>query len=198
MTLNDITSCMQAYKNIITNGSTLVSYYKQGYYFDYTKPTDIVNSTHIHAYAGITPQKKLVFFLIPSEYDVQGTQHVETHVAQCNIISVVTGGTILPDAVAQAMCDRWKDNYTTWIPSQVAGAPIGMFLAFAIPVEDFVASTVRVHLALKLDSTAVTGMVADVVVANQNGTAVYYYDFATTVPPLPSTLVNSYYLLSLV
>lgn len=197
MTLTYVTDCMKAYNDIINDSHALVDYFSQGTYFEYTKPLDIVNSTHIHAYAGINNDKKLAFFMIPSEYDTEATPHVETHVAECELLHLYMGGNILPDVVAQEMCERWDENYETWIPEQVEFSAIGMFLAFKIPVEDFQEAVVRVNLALKMHPTALTSMVADVVVSNFDGTDVYNYDFAGTVPPYPASL-NNYYLLSLI
>jgi hypothetical protein len=198
MTLSDITASMKRYNDIITDGYVLVDFFSQGTYFEYAKPDNMENSSDIHAYPGITEDKKLVFYVIPSEYDVESTPHIETHVKECYLIHLLEGGHPLPDNVAQEMCNCWDNNYQTWIPDEVKQSKTGMFKAFIIPADDFISPVVRVNLALKMKAAAATDMVADVVVTNFEGTNVYNYDFADTVPPIPADQTNNFYLLSLV
>ncbi|KOS07830.1 hypothetical protein AM493_18545 [Flavobacterium akiainvivens] len=197
MTLTEITTAMKAYNNIINDGNALVELYKQGSYFDYMK-SHLHTSDNVHAYPGINDKGELIFFVIPSHYDTSSTTDITNYIAVCPIQHwLLGGGNVLPVLVAQEMCERWINDYETWIPAQVPTTN-GMFLAFKIPAEDFETSTVRVNLALKKRAAATTGLAADVVVTNMNDTEVYSYDFAHTVPPMPQTLTNSYYLLSLV
>lgn len=190
---------MQAYNAIIGNSTDLADLFSQGTFFHYTKP-DLSGSSDVHAYPGITKKKELVFFLIPSEFDVEDTKDIASHIETCYIQKLPphVGGNILPVDLAHEMCERWRIHYDTWIADQVALSPNGMFTAYSIPAEDFDSPTVRVTLALRLSASALDVMEADVVVTNHDGTAVYNYDYATTVPPLPATLAPSFYLLSLV
>jgi hypothetical protein len=198
MNLTEITTCMKAYNDIIGSGTDLVELYKQGSYFEYTRQ-NLSGSSHVHAYPGIDPDGKLVFFVIPSAHDVPGTHNPAAHTQVCDIQQLLLGShQHLPNHKAKKMCEDWLENFESWIPDEVAMSTFGMFQCFAIPSEDFSESVTLVNLALKTDEDVATGYRGDVVVTNITSTAVYFDDFAKTVPPYPATLTNSYYLLTLV
>lgn len=200
MELKEITAAMKAYNAILNDTDSLIGAFKQGSYFEYTLYTTMATSTHVHAYPGIDENGKLLFFMIPSEFDNAGTDHIETYVQPCYMMQVpLGGGNRIPNFEAQAMCNRWLDEFQTWIPDEVTHTEHGLFQAFQIPFEDFEVSGTWVNLALRLDPLATTGRKADVVVTNLTETDVYNDDYAQSVPPFgPSALQSSFYLLSLV
>ena len=178
----------------------LVEYLSQGNSFIYNLPAYAVSSPNIHAYPAIH-NSKLVFLLIPSQYDNElYAKQISKYVVVCPVGYLVEGGygsDRIPAGVAKARMTCWDENYTAWVPKQAASTD-GIFMAFSISNEDFEVDNVIINLALKANGEEAVPFTADLVVTNREASKVYYDDFVTAVPPYgASAASNSFYLLSL-
>lgn len=198
MDSNTIKASIANWTAIYNNSAQLISYLGQGDCFMYDHITYSLPSTHIHAYPGIY-QGKLYFFLIPATYDnATYSATIAQYTTVCPTEFVVGGAADrVTSAVAKQRIAAWEKNYKTWVPQQVASS-IGIFKVFVIPTQDFEAQSSQLSLALKVNSAAVGGFEADLIVTNPIGTQLVYDDFVKPVPPYGTSVYaqSRFYLLT--
>ena len=204
MNRSEIIDSLSNWQAILNNNQDLIDVLGQGNSFIFELPNYISSSQYIHAYPGIYDDK-LIFLLIPSEYDNSTyNANFDSYVTVCEIkdsasapiSSVVSTATVnrITATEAQGRMDKWDDIYDTWIPQQTATTD-GIFQAFAIPLESFEVAESAVNLGL--DSKSGITYTAELIVTNKTSTDVYYDNFARPVPPYsPSISQESFYLLS--
>lgn len=149
----------------------------------------------LHLYPGIY-KGKLYVFVIPAEYDKEeylGSFYKYT--VSCEVNYNLQSNQI-PEGVAKARMDRWKNQYKTWIPQQVSSA-VGMFQVFTLEPADFELKKSIVNMGL-LSPKHESLDRADLIVTNIDGDTVIYDDAAGVVPPYgPSAAATNFYLLNL-
>lgn len=176
----------------------IVSLFEQGNAFRYVIPTNIKQEAVLHVYPGITEDSKLLFYVIPAEYDTPAhAADYQNYTKACPIESGLGGGNEISDLVAKARIQNWKDNYPTWIPAQNATIN-GVFLAFAIDAIDFKVKNTYVTLGLIANGEQVVPFNADLIVSNIETADIVYADMSQPVPPFgASAAATSFYLLTL-
>lgn len=200
--IEDITDSINNYLNIITDPELLITKFGQGncYAFD---PSLLPSTTlYVHAYPGIF-ENRLYFFMIPAEFDNKDSKLDGSLAANTQVHLLVDSGTVItthriPDFVAQARINNWKDYHNEWIPQQVA-SEYGMFEAFEISIQDFETIDDLVFLGLEEGKESPGGFDSDLIIANPDKTSavVVFDDYVKPVPPYSSSAQQeSFYLLS--
>jgi hypothetical protein len=195
-TERELKEAIENYQNILNDSVALTTLFSQGHWFNYTKEHFEHHSSHVHAYPGMLGGH-LVFLMIPSAYDHEGTKNIQDYVQLCPILTGERSNRI-SSKTALARINRWKDNYPTWIESQVT-TEYGMFQAFDIDHQDFEEEIVSISLGLKSEvSGAFTFDRADLIVENDSPNALVFDDFARPVPPFGAVAsANNFYLLTI-
>lgn len=188
MTRTEIIAALSNWKAIALDDKALTDYLSQGNSFIFQYPSYVSVSDFIHAYPAIH-ENELYFLMIPSEFDKQAyDSDFDQYVTPCKLISrssvpestliTRTGNNRITSIAAQLRTDAWDNNYTTWIPQQLATTH-GIFMSFAIPIDSFEATEIQLNLGLRLNAT-----IADLVLITQPEKDLFYYDnFAKPVPP---------------
>ena len=201
MTNPEIISSINKWNSLVLSNDpkaadAMVSAFQQGgNCFSYTLDEYSQKCELLHLYPGIY-KNELYFFVIPADYDKEEYKDVlYKYTTPCKVYFNL-GSNQIPDTVAKARIDRWKENYKSWIPTQ-AKSPVGMFQAFVLEVGDFELKETLVTMGLLSDKTYNLDR-ADLIVTNQDDDLVLYDDAASVVPPYgPSALTTDFYLLSL-
>lgn len=178
------------------NSESLIEQLDQGNYFMFEFPSYPKVSPSIHAYPGVY-EGKFYFFLIPSEYDKEEySAEIDLYTTVCEVKRLLGGEEDrITEAEAKRRINAWKKNYKTWVPKQVE-SPIGIFMAFSIPSQDFECLNAQVNFGLKVSPESPGGYQVDLVITNNMGKEIYYDDFVTSVPPFSATILpQNFYLL---
>ena len=201
MTNSDIITSINKWNSLVLSkdpkaANTMVSLFQQGgNCFAYTLNQYSKECELLHLYPGIY-KNELYFFVIPAEYDREEYKDdFSKYTTPCKVYFNL-GSNQIPDTVAKARIDRWKDTYKSWIPAQAKSA-VGMFQAFTLEVGDFELKETIVTMGLLSDKSYALDT-ADLIVTNMDDSLVLYDDAAKVVPPYgPTALTTDFYLLSL-
>jgi len=194
--LDTVVKSIQNWNAIKNDKNKLLYYLKEGDHFSLSH-IDIGTSLDIHAYCGIL-NDKLVFFLIPSEFDnkSQMPDTIVEYITTCPIHPRNDNDVPheIPEKEAKKRMLNWKKDLTEWVPKQI-NTTDGIFQAFAIPSDDINNFGEPIaNFALK-DSSNPTGYTADLVIIDTTEKGNIYYDTVRPVPPFPP--VSDFFLLAL-
>jgi len=187
--LKKIVKSIQKWDAVRKTNSEALTYLQQGNCFCFDG-MDKGTSTTLHAYCGIT-DSKLVFYLIPSEFDTPETQQevILNKIITCPVQRIVGESPEIPEEEAKRRIKYWKADLEEWLPQQIS-SEFGLFEAFAIPVADVMGSDGNANTLLKYTayfalekSPSAAGYSADLVLLDNHDNV--FYDTVRPVPPFP-------------
>ncbi|QYJ68485.1 hypothetical protein [Flavobacterium litorale] len=197
LTRQEIITAIHQWKNVSTDATTVVNYFRQGNSFSYSIPKYAQASVNIHIYPAIH-HDMLVFLIIPADYDKVAHDLDFQDFTYISYPMWNVGNGTLPDREAVERIKRWNDHYEQWIPQQINTVD-GIFRAFRIGRDDFQVKDTEINMALRKDPIdPLAHFIADLIVTNKEETRVFYEDLAEPVPPFSaSAALSSFYLLTL-
>ncbi len=214
MRLSEIKKAMRTWSDQRNQAGLIkmASWLNQGNMFDYNRdpnntPIPPAQEAFIHAYPGIVNENGvdvLYFFVISACYDNSSTPNIENCIQACKIATGSPSQTgqsgDIPVQEALDRINNWDNNLDTWITDNI-GTTNSIFQAFVIPqLDSSVGTTHHSFFALKVESTAPSGYVADLIIEDVDGATFTYFDMVRPVPPFGggATAESRFYLLSLI
>jgi len=190
--MEEITNAISNWDAIRNNSEQLKQIFKNrsGFSFDNTL---FPQNVPLHAYAAIK-NNVFGFYLISEQYDVASPVSILTNnIFWCPCIIIANGEEQdIPESVALARVDAWRNNYEEWI-DQVVKSTFGMYQTFYIPIISLNSQTYTASFALKYDPENPANIIADLVLSDDLGA---YYDTVMAEPPFKDP--HKYYILNLI
>lgn len=145
------------------------------------------DETCYHAYAGVSKEGVLNYYLIHSVHDTeeQYEKGIRPYIIECKISDNYDGAdNAISNAEARLLIDNWKNYHEEWIPSQTASSD-GMYRAFSIPDEDIPTDELlKGFFGLKGD-TSTFSFDADLVFTDLKNELVHSETFSDLARPVP-------------
>lgn len=199
--LSQIITCINKWKNVITDESETIDYLSCGNSFLFTRTQG--SSDNLHVYPGAYEDengKQLYMFLISAEDDREENTdaYLFNAITQCKIEPrsiLSTDPDPLPESQALERIHLWNEEYTEWVKNQIQ-TPDEIFQAFNMP-SSFITSGngYTSFFGLKRISGTMNYSADLITLAPSPKGTPSYYDTVRPVPPFDATYPQSAFFL---